>query len=100
MQQITGSSCRVSLKEVVRILSKHTAGTSAHPEPCHEMMIIHPNHFTLMTQKIRRSPPKEKKTIEDSRFGIDEEGCVIPVTEEVYDYSKLNDAFIEYITPI
>ena len=44
--------------------------------------------------------PKEKKTIEDSRFGIDEEGCVIPVTEEVYDYSKLNDTFIEYITPI
>ena len=45
-------------------------------------------------------PPKEKKTIEDSRFGIDEEGCVIPVTEEAYDYSKLNDTFIEYITPI
>ena len=44
--------------------------------------------------------PKEKKTIQDSRFRIDEEGCVIPVTEEAYDYSKLNDAFIEYITPI
>ena len=29
--------------------------------------------------------PKEKKTIQGSRFRIDEEGCVIPVNEEAYD---------------
>ena len=56
---------------------------------------FHPND----TEDLEKTP-KQKKTIEDSRFPINEEGCVIPVTEEAYDYSKLNDAFIQYITPI
>ena len=42
----------------------------------------------------------QKTTIAESRFAISDEGCVVPVNEEAFDYHKLAQKHIKWMTPI
>ena len=45
-------------------------------------------------------PVTQKRTIAESRFAIPDEGCVVPVNEEAFDYCKLAQKHIKWMTPI